>query len=177
MTLVSQEMKEGVKTLFQKLGGPPDSANPTKPTVAVAKMTGPQTSEARWDRFVVVSDEPKSVGGWETAPPPSSIFVASIGFAENVIFARQAALYGVDFEAFETKVEAQWDRRGMFGIGDADPSITDLLIETRITTGADPKKVAELVRLTHRRCPMTATVAKAATIRRMLFINGAETSI
>jgi uncharacterized OsmC-like protein len=65
----------------------------------------------------------------------------------------------------------------MFGIGDVDPSITDVVIETRITTEADPGRVAELVRLTHKRCPMTATVAKAATIKRVLFVNGTETAV
>jgi uncharacterized OsmC-like protein len=177
MTLVSHQLRDGVRQLLEKLSSPDDPANPPKPTTAVVTMTGPQTSEAKWDKFAVVSDEPTSVGGMDAAPPPSSIFVASIGFAENVIFARQAALQDIDFDALETKVEAQWDRRGMFGIRDADPSITDVLIETRIATGAPPERVAELVRLTHKRSPMTATVAKAATIRRKLFVNGVETPV
>lgn len=96
------------------------------------------------------------------------------GFAENVIFARKAALLGVDFNSLETKVEAQWDRKGMFGIRDADPAITHMLIETRITTEAPQSRVVELVRLTGSRCPMTATQAKAATIRQKLFVNGEE---
>jgi uncharacterized OsmC-like protein len=177
MTLVTPELKEGVQKLFEKLSSPEDPAVIMGPTIATATMTGPQTSEARWPNFTVISDEPKSVGGRDTAPPPSSIFVASIGFAENVIFARQAALSGLDFESLETKVEAQWDRKGMFGIGEADPSISDVLIETRITTEASPEKVAELLRLTHKRCPMTATIAKASPVRRRLFVNGEETKV
>ncbi|MDA4120869.1 MAG: OsmC family protein [Thaumarchaeota archaeon] len=175
--MVSQELRDGVQKLVEKLSSLDDPANPPKPTTVVVTMTGPQTSEAKCDKFSVVSDEPTSVGGTDTAPPPSSIFVASIGFAENVIFARQAALQDIDFDALETKVEAQWDRRGMFGIRDADPSISNVMIETRIATGASPEKIAELVRLTHKRCPMTATVAKAATIRRRLFVNGLETPV
>lgn len=100
-------MKEGVQRLFEKLSSPDDPAASMGPTVATATMTGPQTSEARWPNLKVIADEPKSVGGTDTAPPPSSIFVASIGFAENVIFARQAVLFGVDFDSLETKVEAQ----------------------------------------------------------------------
>ena len=65
----------------------------------------------------------------------------------------------------------------MFGIDGADASIHDFLIETRITTKADSGRVAELLKLTHERCPMTATVAKAATIRRKLFVNGVEVEL
>ncbi len=175
MSLVTDELKQGVKKLFQTWSSP--GAETVRPTVAETKLIGPQTSEARWPGFSVTSDEPKSVGGRDSAPPPSSLFVASIGFAENVIFARQAALQGVDFESYGTRVEGVWDRKGIFGIGDADPSITAIVIETRVSTNAPPTKVAELLRLTDQRCPMTATVAKAAKVQRRLFVNGVETPV
>jgi putative redox protein len=177
MSLVSAEFKEGIRKLFASLSAPPDPAKVPGPTVATAKLTGPQTSEAKWPKFTVISDEPTSVGGRDTAPPPSSLFVASIGFAENVIFARQAALYDVDFDALETRVEAQWNRRGMFGIENADPAVSSVLIETKISTNASAERIAELVRMTHQRCPMTATVAKAATVRRRLLVNGLEVPV
>ncbi len=172
MTLVTLELKEGVQKLFEKLSSPDYS--PAGPTSVDTRLIGPQTSEANWPNFTVISDEPKSIGGRDSAPAPSSLFVASIGFAENVIFARQAAMHGLDFESLETRVEAQWDRRGIFGISQADPSVTDLFIQTKVTTSASPEKVAELVKLTDRRSPMTTTIAKAATIRRKLLVNEKE---
>jgi len=175
MTLVSAELREGVQKLFEAWSS--SGARTVGPTTSVTRLIGPQTSEAKWPEFTVVSDEPKSIGGMDSAPPPSSLFVASIGFAENVIFARQAALNGVDFDSYETKVDGTWDRKGIFGIGDTDPAITHLLIETRIETKATPQRIVELLKLTHRRSPMTATLAKAAKIERKLFVNGAEVPI
>jgi uncharacterized OsmC-like protein len=175
MTLLSAELKEGVQKLFETWSSP--GAKTVGPTVAETKLIGPQTSEAKWPNFDVTSDEPKSVGGMDSAPPPSSLFVASIGFAENVIFARQAALRGVDFDSYATKVEGTWDRKGIFGIEDADPAITRLLIETRVGTTASPQEIIELLKLTHQRSPMTATVAKAAKIERKLFVNGIEVPV
>jgi uncharacterized OsmC-like protein len=177
MNLVTPELKEGVQKLFERLSSPEGAAANMGPTIATATMTGPQASEARWPSFTLKSDEPKSVGGTDAAPTPSSIFVASIGFAENVIFARQAALDGLDFESLETKVEALWDRKGMFGIGGSDPSIYDVLIETKITTYGPQEKVVKLLKLTHGRCPLTTTVARAAKVRRRLFVNGAEVPV
>jgi len=175
MTLVSSELKEAVQKLFENWSTP--GAKTVGASVAETRMIGPQSSEARWPNFKVISDEPKSAGGMDSAPPPSTIFVASIGFGENVIFARQAAFKGVEFDSYETKVEGTWDRKGIFEIEDANPSITRLLIETRVTTGAPPASIAELLRLTHRRSPLTATVAKATKIERRLYVNGVEVPV
>ncbi len=174
MTLVSQALKDGVKSLHDRLTTQDDPSKSRNPTVAETKMTGPQSSVATWPTYSISSDEPTSIGGTEKAPAPSSIFMASIGFAENVIFARQAVLKGVDFDSLETRVEGVWDRKGIFGIDNTDPSVTDLLIVTRVTTSATPTAIADVLRLTDRRCPMTATVAKAAKVRRQLFVNGEE---
>ena len=154
-----------------------DNAKPFTPTEAVATMTGPQASVAKWPQFTLASDEPKSVGGTDTAPTPSMIFVASIGFAENVILARSAAVKNIDFDSVETKVVADWNKKGMFGIRGKDPSITALLIETRVVTRAKPEVVVELVRLNNTRCPMTTTVGKSAEISRRLFVNGTAVTV
>jgi hypothetical protein len=80
----------------------------------------------------------------------------------------------VDFDSLETKVEASWDRKGLFQIDGKDPSIFMILIETRVGSAAPPEKIAELVKQTHKTSPLTATVAKIATIHRRLFVNGSE---
>jgi len=77
----------------------------------------------------------------------------------------------------ETKVEALWDRNGLFGIDGAEPSIRDVLIETRITTGAEAGVVAGLLRMTGMMNPVTATVAKAVVVRRRLYVNGTEVQV
>ncbi len=141
-------------------------------------MVGPQASEARWDNDLVVrSDEGRSIGGGDSAPSPSAIFTASIGFAENVVFARNAAMQNVDFDSLETKVEASWDRKGLFLIDGKDPSIFMIMIETRINTNMPREKVVELVKLTHKTSPLTATLVKVATIHRKLLVNGNETKL
>ncbi len=177
MTLISERLKLGVGSLLKKLTNNEGPSASLAPTVAVTRLTGPQTSEAVWPKFSVISDEPESVDGKDSAPPPSAIFVASIGLAENVVFARQAALQNVEISSCENRVAALWDRKGLFDIDNISPAITNVLIETKITTTAPPEKIAELVRLTHRRCPMTATIAKAAIIERKLFVNGLETPV
>jgi len=176
MTLISKELKDGVSKNFERLSSE-DSSKSILPSVAEAVMIGPQSSEVKWEKFKLISDEPQSHGGSDTAPTPSSIFAASIGFAENVILARNLAMKGLDMDACTTRIEALWDRRGLYGIADSDPSITSVLIETRVASRSSPGKIAELVRLNDKRSPMTATVAKAAQIRRKLFVNDKEVPV
>ncbi len=177
MTLVSQKLREGVKNLSDKLASTKDPAASLGRTKAVAKLVGPQTCVAVTAGFSVASDEPEALDGRMTAPYPSFLFTASIGMAESVIFARQAALYGVDFDNYETIVEGLWEMKGMFGQDGRSPAMTEFNIETKVTTEAPPEKIAELLRLTGERCPMTATVAKAGSINRKLFVNGLEVRI
>ena len=177
MTLVSKELKQGVEKLADELGSQNDPAKSIRPTIAVAKMVGPQASEAKWDSLVVRSDESQAVGGAGSGPSPSALFVASVGFADNVLFARQAATYNVDFDSLETTVEARWDRKGLFEMDGTNSSIQSISIVTRITTNASPQKVAELLELTHKRSPMVATLAKCVPIKRRLFVNEKETAL
>jgi uncharacterized OsmC-like protein len=177
MTLVSEELRQGVRKYEEELKNLDDPSKSLRPSVAVAKMIGPQSSEAELGGHVVKSDEAKSVGGGDSAPTPSSIFAATIGFAENVLFARNAAMKNLDFDWLETRVEAIWDRKGLFQLDGKDPSISMISIETRISASIPVEKVVELLRLTHKTSPMTATLAKCVTIRRKLFVNGSETKV
>jgi putative redox protein len=177
LTIVSKELKQKVEKLAAELGSLDDPAKSIRPTVVVTRMVGPQASEAKWDNVVVRSDESQTVGGTGSGPSPTALFVASVGFGDNVLFARQAAANDVDFDSFESKVEARWDRKGLFEMDGTDASVQSILIETRISTNASPQKIVELLKLTHRRSPMITTLAKCIPIKRKLLVNEVEIAL
>lgn len=107
---------------------------------------------AGWN--TLVSGEPEAVGGKNEGPNPLEFFLSSIGFCENVIFQRHAALLGLDVDSLETSVRGYYDRKGMFEINGAEPSFKEIIVETKVTTKESARKIVELARLTHRRCPM-----------------------
>jgi uncharacterized OsmC-like protein len=144
---------------------------------AEVRLTGAQSSEAKVKDFTVISDEPKSVGGTDSAPTPTGHFAASIGFCVNVVLARHAALHAIDFDSLETRVTGHWDIKGLFAIEGRDAAFQDFIIETYITTDAPHEKVVEAFRLAHRGCPITATLNKAAKVTTKLFLNGNEIPI
>jgi uncharacterized OsmC-like protein len=177
MTLVTSSFKRGLEEFRDRVAAMKQTSDYIAKPSASTKLVGPQTSVAVVGGFSVASDEPEWLGGYGTAPSPSTLFCASIGFAEDFIFARQAVLHGVDFDSYETKVEGTWDMRGSFGLEGKDPAVSEFQIETKVSTQAPAEKIVELLKLTHQRCPMTATVSKAAKVNRKLWVNGTEVSL
>jgi len=177
MELVSPNFKSIVEELRARMITTKDP-NQTLATVrADAKLLGQQYQEVKVKDFVIACDEPVPSGGTDKGPTPLDFFAASIGFCENVMFTRQAALRGLEFDSLETSVRGHWDRKGQFEINGANPSFKDLTVETRVTTKALADLVAEVARITHRTCPMHATIVKAMHVTDKLIVNGREVSL
>lgn len=178
MELVSADFKAVVERMVSDLRAVKDDPAKTLGTVrADVKLLGQQYQESKMKNFTLVSDEPVASGGTDRGPTPLDFFASSVGFCENVIFARHAALLDLKFESLETSVRGHWERKGQYEIDGAEPSFRDMTVETRVTTGDAVEKVVEVTRLTHRRCPMHATISKAMKVTDRLFVNGKEISI
>ena len=174
MELVSSNFKSIVEEMRAKVAAVKDP-NQTMGTVrADAKLLGQQYQEVKVKDFVIVSDEPVPSGGTDKGPTPLDFFAASVGFCENVMFTRHAALDGLEFDSLETSVRGHWDRRGQYEIDGTSPSFKDMTVETRITMKAPVEKVVQVARITHRTCPMHATIARAMQVTDKLFVNGRE---
>jgi uncharacterized OsmC-like protein len=139
---------------------------------AEVRLVRDQCSEAKARGFNVVQDEPERVWGTGKGPTPTDYFVTSIGFCENVIFARNASLARLSIESMETIVSGSWDRRGLFDIDGVSPFFKSITVETRISTKDSMEKVVEVARQTHRRCPVHATLARATELIFKLVVNG-----
>ena len=171
MTLVSTELSEKFEGLKQRFA----QANRTEDLItnkAEVRLIRDQNSEAKVRGFTVVQDEPESVWGTGKGPTPTDYFVTSIGFCENVIFARNASLAKLSIDSLETLVTGSWDRRGLFDIDGASPHFRSITVETRVSTKDPVEKVVEVARQTHRRCPVHATLSKATEMIFKLVVNG-----
>ena len=177
MELDRQNFKTVVEELRAKVASARDPMQTLGTARADAKLLGQQYQEVKVRDFVIACDEPFTSGGTDKAPTPLDFFMASVGFCENVMFTRHAALRGLEFESLETSVRGHWDRRGQYEIDRAEPSFKDITVETRVTTKAPVQKVVEVARITHRTCPMHATAAKAMKVTDRLFVNGNEVSL
>lgn len=93
----AEQWLKGLKTVS-------DPKQATGTVQAHASLIGDQASEASLGNQHLISDEPKTAGGTNKGPGPLDYFMASIGFCENVTFARYATLNGLDFDSLKTSV-------------------------------------------------------------------------
>jgi uncharacterized OsmC-like protein len=176
MTLLSPglgEKFEGLKQRFAQGNRTEDLAT----NKAEVRLIRDQNSEAKVRGFTVVQDEPESVWGTGKGPTPTDYFITSIGFCENVIFARNASIAKLSIDSLETAVSGSWDRRGLFEIEGVSPFFKSITVETRISTRDPIEKVVEVARQTHRRCPVHATLSRATEMIFKLVVNGNEVQI
>ena len=139
---------------------------------AEVRLIKDQSSEAKVRTFTLVQDEPVSVWGTGKCSTPTDYFIASVGFCENVIFARNASTANLTIDSLETTVTGTWDRRGLFDIDGVAPNLKTIIVETKITTKDPVQRVVEVANQTHRRCPVHATLSRATQMVFKLVVNG-----
>ncbi len=148
------------------------SADTSSTNRADVRLIKDQCSEATVRSFTLVQDEPESVWGTGKGPTPTDYFIASVGFCESVIFARNASIANLSIDSLETAVSGTWDRRGLFDIDGVKPSFKTITVETRVTTKDPIQKVVDVANQTHRRCPVYATLSGATEMIFKLNVNG-----
>lgn len=148
------------------------SADSSSTNRAEVRLVKDQRSEASVRSFTLIQDEPESVWGTGKGPTPTDYFIASVGFCENVIFARNASIANLSIDSLETTVTGTWDRRGLFDIDGVRPNFKTITVDTKITTKDSVQKVVEVANQTHRRCPVHATLSRATEMIFKLNVNG-----
>ncbi len=102
----------------------------------------------------VVTDEPDSLGGTNTAPSPLEALLAALVGCEGVIIngcarVMEFAYSGVDFEC-----SGQIDVRGPKGVPGIRPYFEKVDLKVTLHTGEPPERVARLKKNVEFRCPI-----------------------
>jgi putative redox protein len=141
---------------------------------AVATLRENQRSEVTVRGFTLVQDEPVSAMGTAKGPTPTDFFISSVALCENVIFARNASVNGLSVDSLETTATGEWNMKGLWEIEGADSAFRRITVETRVQSDAAPSGVANVARLTHKRCPIYATLRKSVELTFKLTVNGTD---
>lgn len=175
MSRLSPELGNFFAMMVQDLASQPGEKITTNRAVAILQEN--QRSEVTVRGFTLVQDEPVSVMGSGKGPTPTDFFISSVALCENVVFARNAALEGVPVDSLETVATGTWNMKGLFEIGGADSSFKSIGVETSVRTSAPLADVVKVARLTHRRCPIYATLRKSLELSFRLIVNDTEADL
>ena len=132
-------------------------------------------ARAKARSFTFESDEPATLaGGEDRGPRPLEYFLAGFALCQQVIYAKNALLTGIEFTDLAIEVGGDVDPRGVLGVDGVAPGFVDDTVRytTHIESAATPEEVRELVTLAERHCPAHASLRGAVTFDREVRLNG-----
>jgi len=123
---------------------------------------------------VAVADEPRSLGGTDTAQSPVELFLTSIATCHAATYRMWADELGVALDRVTVEVEGDIDLRGYLGLSDEVPPGYGAI---RITVGLEGPEPEERYRLlveeAERHCPLLDAIARPLPLERELAIGPA----
>lgn len=148
---------------------------------------GTRQIEARWVEnmvleikvgdHVLITDEPRFMGGTERGPGPALLVLAGLAGCTAGSFALFGTLMGIPIDSVEVSVTADLDARGVLGLEEGVPAgYTDIRYEARIQSSASEKEIRELAATVERRCPAYDTLTRPKEIKGKVLLNGKDLS-
>lgn len=120
---------------------------------------------------VAVADEPRSLGGTDTAQSPVELFLTSIATCQAATYRLWAAELGVALERVTVDVEGDIDLRGYLGLDDDVPAGYGALRITVHLEGPDgPERYRLLQEEAERHCPLLDALVRPLPVAREIHI-------
>jgi uncharacterized OsmC-like protein len=95
--------------------------------------------------FAIVIDEPREIGGTDTAPNPQDFLLAALNGCMTVGYVACATLMGIRLESLEIRTAGNIDLRGVLGMdASVTPGYESLHYTVKIKGDATPQQFQEL---------------------------------
>jgi uncharacterized OsmC-like protein len=137
----------------------PPSVDPLTKKLGIRNVTGHNAAGTRTeikvrDFDIVVTDEPDTMGGTNTAPSPlETVLVALVG-CDGVIINGVAQAMKFDYSGVDFDCTSQIDIRGPKGVKGVRPYFEKVDITLTLYTDEPPERVAKLQANVENRCPV-----------------------
>lgn len=114
--------------------------------------------------FAVPIDEPRELGGNDTAPNPVELLLAALGGCQEIVYRAFAAVLGIEINSIEVHAKGYLDLHGFLGLADVPAGFTNISFTTRIVSSASSESIRQLVALVEKHCPVQDTIARPIPI-------------
>jgi uncharacterized OsmC-like protein len=118
-------------------------------------LVGPTAVEVRLGGRVVAVDEPRALGGQETAPTPAQYALAALGACEAVTFRYWSDRLGIPFDELRVDVRGDIDLRAALGLSEGTrPGYRDVRMAVHVAGGEPEARYVQLLRAVDEHAPV-----------------------
>lgn len=112
------------------------------------------------------TDLPPALGGGNTAPSPTALLLSALAGCA-VVFIRDtlAPQLGVQVTSVTAKAQCDTDARGLLGVGNAAPDLTNVRLSVQIESPDEPAAVRRLEEAWRERCPIYLALVKPTAVQ------------
>jgi uncharacterized OsmC-like protein len=133
-----------------------------------------QIDDGRWS---FTADMSEKAGGAAQGPDPGVLGRAGLGSCLAVGYSMWAAHAGVPLTSLEVEVQADYDARAEYGVGDGRPGYEALRWIVRVESPAPEEKVRQVLATAEARSPWLALLRNPQELRREVHINQHPVSV
>ena len=156
-------LKNSVEKLIASVKRNPKLANSVFRASTYSDTTG-FTVRSEIRGFTVPMDEPRELGGNDTAPNPVELLLAALGGCQEIVYRAFAAVLGVEISSIEVHAKGNLDLHGFLGLSDVPAGFSNISFTTRIVSPASPESISQLAVLVERHCPVQDTIARPVPV-------------
>lgn len=161
------EVRERIRTVFERsvktLERRPAMGQGTAVTrVRVGEGMHCRIEDGAWS---LEADLPEKAGGRGAAPDPGVLGRSALGSCLAMAYVSWAAWLGVPIDSLQIDVEADYDARGQYGIGEVDAGYQQVRCRIRILSDATDDTLRELSEEVHAHCPYLDVFRRAQDVR------------
>lgn len=124
--------------------------------------------------FYVFCDEPKSIGGTDSAPAPLQYLVAALGFCLLTQLERYSHALKVPIDGASAKVTARFFTKGSALAGDIESGCSgiEMTVSLQPAHGTTAAEVGRLVGIAERACYVTQSLRNPVPVSIQALLNG-----
>jgi len=135
------------------------SANP-EAAMAVFSSTSQLTSGLRStarirDKYSIPTDEPKALGGTDTAPNPVEVLLAAFGTCQEITWKAYGQASGIVIDSVSVKLDGEIDLRGFLAVAeDVRPGFQKITGTVTVKSSASTEELEGLKAVVDAHCPV-----------------------
>ncbi|MFD0870235.1 MULTISPECIES: OsmC family protein [Paenibacillus] len=138
---------------------------PVETFKATAHLQDGLVVKTRSRNFELLIDEPKSLGGTDTAMNPVEALLCSLGACQSIVARVYARKFDVQLDDFRVEVEGDLDTDGFMNKSDVRRGYSDIRYTFHIKTSAPRERVEQFIQFLEQTCPVGDTIANPVNLK------------